>query len=131
MIYSFRCKRDQSLELLKSIEIWRLKLHHLIEISVSHHVVHHVLVNIWVYLVLMLLLRFIGSVSLPSPFLLGLILHVLVPPVFALETDAVLAAFHPFLKTEAVFLLAMRLLASTEDEVLHAGVMGINLLVIM
>jgi hypothetical protein len=79
----------------------------------------------------MLFLRFIGSVSLPSPFLLRLIFHVLVPLVLALEADTVLATFHPFLKTEAVFLLAMRLLASTKDEVLHAGVMGVNLLVIM
>ena len=51
--------------------------------------------------------------------------------ILALKAYAELAAFLPFLEAQAVFLLAVRLLACAEDEVLHAGLVGIDLLEVM
>ena len=51
--------------------------------------------------------------------------------VLALEAHAELTALLPFLEALAIFLLAVRLLAGAEDEVLHAGLVGIDLLEVM
>lgn len=69
----------------------------------------------------------ICGVPLPPSLLLLFELVLLVLFVLALEADAELPALEALLEAETVFLLAVRFLAGAEDQVLHAGLVSIDL----
>lgn len=70
----FWSKISQSLILLQSFEVWRLKLHDFVELPISHHIVLHVLVDVMIDFLFSLLFRLIYSIPFPPPCLLSFIL---------------------------------------------------------
>lgn len=78
--------------------------------------------------ILALVVWLVSGVPLPSPLLLLFKLVLLVLFVLALDADAEFPALDALLEAEAVLLLAVRFLAGAEDEVLHARLIGVDLL---
>lgn len=112
------------------IKVWRFKLHYLIEVSFSHLLLHE-LIDIEVYLCLRFIVGLVDSISGPSPLLLLLVLLIVFISIQTLKADTVLSAFDSLLKTEAVFLLAVRFLTSAKYQILHTGIVWINLLIVV
>lgn len=114
------------------LEVDRLKLHCLVELSLNVLAVLEILLDVRVDLVelllLILVIRLVGRVSLPAALLLVtkvvLVVDLLV---LAFNANAKLSTFLPFFEAKAILLLAMWLFTSTENEIFHAGLICIHL----
>lgn len=112
------------------IKIWRLKLHYLVELSLPHLLLHE-LVDVEIDLPLRFIIGFVNSVPGPTPLLLLLVLLVVLVAVETLHADTVLSALHSLLEAEAVFLLAVRFFTGAKNQILHTGIVWINLLIVV
>lgn len=111
------------------IEVDGFKFHRLVELLLWIFFLK-VLFDVWVDLcfVFFFVIGFIGSIAFPSALLFLSEVLIIVFLVFALDADAELSALAAALKTQAVFFLAMRFFASAEEQITHAGLVGIDLL---
>ena len=112
-----------------AVEVDRLELHGLVEGPVLRLLQKLLDIQVDLLPLLILIIGNIGGIALPPPLLLLTeILVILGVSILALDADTKLAALLAPFVAEAVLLLAVGLLAGAEDEVLHEGLVGVDLL---
>lgn len=112
-----------------AVEVDRLELHGLVERAMLRFLQKLLDIQVDLLPVLILIIGDIRGIALPPPLLLLTeVLVILGVSILALDANTKLAALLAAFVAEAVLLLAVGLLAGAEDEVLHEGLVGVDLL---